>query len=253
MPEPWFFHPLPRPAAAIQLICFPHAGGGASAFRTWPEPLGPDIDLLAVRLPGRESRFAAPRYRRMTDLVTDLCAALHDRLRPPYAFFGHSLGALVAYETACRLAGTGGVEPVRLVAAASAAPHRRYRYGALHDLPDAELIDTLCEFGGMPAEVLDDHELLCALLPMIRDDFEIADTYRPAASGRLHCPVTALGGARDRSVDAADIAAWPQVTVGAGEVVTVPGDHFFVHQPESGTIRIVKDAVAVDPALGPSR
>lgn len=239
----WFHRPAPRPAAELRLFCFPHAGGGAAAFRGWPDLLDEDIEVVAVRLPGRESRFAEPRYRRMAQLSQDLSAALRPLLDRPYGFFGHSLGALVAFETARRLVADAAPAPVHLFAAACRAPQLPLDEPALHDLPSAALIERLCEYGGMPAEVLDQRDLLHVLLPTIRDDFELAETYRPARTGGLACPVTALGGRADGSVTNADLAAWRSTTTGPFSVVLVPGGHFAVNLPESRATALIGPAL----------
>jgi surfactin synthase thioesterase subunit len=239
----WFHVPRPRGEAALRLYCFPHAGGGASAYRSWPELIGADVEVVAVRLPGRESRFAEPRFRRMADVVAALCGPLSASLDRPFAFFGHSLGALVAFETACVLARAGAPSPVHLLAAASPAPGRGGRDGPLHTLPAHALIDRLREYGGLPEPVLAQHALLSVLLPTIRDDLEIGYAYHAADIGCLRCPVTVLGGVDDRSVSAEDLAGWEAVTDGPFAIRLVPGGHFFVGEAGASTMASIVEAL----------
>src|SRR6266540_72652 len=130
----WLHRPRPRPAARMRLFCFPHAGGGAAAYRSWPDLIGEDIDIVAVRLPGRENRVVERRYRRMADAVTDLCPVIRPLLTLPYAFFGHSLGTLVAFALACRLDEGDAPAAAHLFAAASRAPHAPPRGPAPYEL-----------------------------------------------------------------------------------------------------------------------
>src|SRR5690242_12788229 len=165
----------------MRLFCFPHAGGGASVYRHWPAALGEQIEVVAVRLPGRENRFGEPRYRRMAPVATDLRAVLWPWLGLPYAFFGHSLGALIAFETARRLTASGAAGPVHVFAAACRSPWATPAGPDLHTLPTGALIERLRGYGGLPTEDLADPDLLRVTLPTIRDDFEIGETYRPGA------------------------------------------------------------------------
>jgi surfactin synthase thioesterase subunit len=220
----WFLVPRPRPGAGLRLFCFPHAGGGAAAYRAWPDLVGADIEVAAIRLPGRESRFAEPCFRTMADAVEALCDALEPGLDLPFAFFGHSLGALLAHATA-RALGVAG-RPVHLFAAASGAPGHGSRE-PLHTLPADALVERLRAYGGLPDQVLHQDALISLLLPTIRADLELGYAYRPTP-GLLTCPVTALGGVDDRTVEPSGLGAWRDVTEGLFRMHLLPGGHFFV-------------------------
>jgi medium-chain acyl-[acyl-carrier-protein] hydrolase len=238
----WFYLPRPSPDAALRLYCFHHAGGGAAAYRGWPDLVGTSIEIIAVRLPGRENRFAESRFRRMADVVEALQGPLRAGLDRPYAFFGHSLGALVAYETALMLARDAALPPAHLFAAASPFPDRERPDGPggpLHALPDDTLIERLREYGGIPASILAQRGLLAVMLPTIRDDLELGSTYRAPCTGALSCPVTALAGADDGTVSEQDIARWRAATSGPFHVRVISGGHFFATEAVADTVGIV--------------
>lgn len=236
----WLSPAAGTPAGAgLRLFCLPYAGGGAGVFRGWRERLGPAIDVRGVCLPGRESRFPEPRYRRMDDLVGDLARALDGRLTDlPFALFGHSLGALVAYELAARLAAPS----VHLIVSGSRAPRFAGTEKRLSDLPDDALVEALTALGGMPPGVLAERELLAMMLPMVRDDLALADAYRPAARPPLACAVTALCGDADASAPPWSMSAWREVTQGPFTLRVLRGEHFFLH--DAGTVEEVAQSLS---------
>jgi medium-chain acyl-[acyl-carrier-protein] hydrolase len=239
----WFYVPRPCPEARLRLYCFHHAGGGAATYRAWPELVGRDVEIAAVRLPGRENRFAEPRFRRMADVIAALHGPLRASLDRPFAFFGHSLGALVAFETARVLHRGGGPAPVHLFAAASPAPGHGGRGAPLYTLPAADLIGRLREYGGLPDAVLAQHTLLDVLLPVIRDDLELGYTYHATAGGRLRCPITVLGGTDDPMMSPDDLTRWRTAAEGPFQIHLVPGGHFFVTEAAASTTASVVSAL----------
>jgi medium-chain acyl-[acyl-carrier-protein] hydrolase len=244
----WFHAPRPCPDAALRLYCFHHAGGGAAAYRGWPAAVGPCVEIVAVRLPGRENRFAEPRFRRMADVVEALEGPLRAGLDRPYAFFGHSLGALVAYETARVLARDGCPPPVHLFAAASPFPDREWRHGSrLHTLPDDVLIERLRGYGGLPEPVPAQQGMLAVMLPTIRDDLEVGATYRAPGTGGLPCPVTVLTGADDQTVSPEGLANWRMATSGSFQIRVIRGGHFFVTESVADTAGNVLTALGLRP------
>ncbi|MFG2910080.1 thioesterase II family protein [Kitasatospora sp. NPDC048286] len=220
----------PRSRARVRLVCFPHAGGAATAYRLWALDAPWDVEVCAVQYPGRGDRFDEEPEATMDGLVSGLAADLL-RERSPVAtvLFGHSMGASVAYETARRLARLG-LGPAALLVSGQPAPQLS-RAGALHDAPDGELLADLGRLEGTSRDVLEDQALLAALLPAIRSDYRVIETYRPEAGVRLRIPVTVIRAADDPEVTAAEAAGWREVTDGPCDQLVFPaGGHFYLHE-----------------------
>ncbi|MES5816913.1 alpha/beta fold hydrolase [Streptomyces sp. RG80] len=226
-----------RPAA-VRLFLLPYAGGSSSAFSSWPELLDPGIEACPVVLPGRERRIAEPPVPRMSQLVPPLIEGLVPHLRPPFAFFGHSMGALIAFETTRRLLLHGLPAPEHLFLSAACPTRSRHRNDR-HRLGDEELVTELRELSGTPPEFFDAPELVALLLPTIRADFELAETYEVPEGTRLPVPITVFAGERDPSFPPSEAKAWQRHTTGSFAHHVLPGDHFFLNdqvRPMAGTI-----------------
>ena len=243
--NPWIAYRRARPAARLRLFCFPYAGGGASVYRGWGEELPEAIEVCPVQPPGREGRIRQPPHRDLDSLVEALDQGLAEELdERPYAFFGHSLGALAAYELARRRRAAGRSGPVHLLVSAHSAPSLPDEDEPIHDLPPDRFQARLRELNGTPAEVLEHPELMNLIEPLLRADFQVNETYRHRPGEPLDCPVTAFGGFRDGEVPKARLEPWSEVSRGRFRLHMVPGDHFFL----SGTgrphlLRMVKDAL----------
>jgi medium-chain acyl-[acyl-carrier-protein] hydrolase len=234
----WVQVSRPRPAARLRLVCLPAAGGGASRYRDWPAHLPDDVEVVSVQLPGRENRFNEHPIESMEQLVDPLLDGLASSLTPPFALFGHSMGALIAFELVRRMR-LSGVAPVHLFVAGRRAPHLPKRSLDWHTLPDPELIATLGELGGIPPELLAESHILDAVLPMVRADCTVAETYVFRPQAPLSCPVSAFGGLRDKEVSPEDVRAWSRHTTGPFRVHLLPGDHFFVDSARPDLLRLV--------------
>lgn len=221
--------PRPDAAARLRLFCFPYAGGGASVYRRWTTELPAWIELCAVQPPGREERIGVAPIADLTRIVDDVADAMTPLLDRPFAIFGHSLGAALGYETARVLARRGAPEPLLLVVSGHRAPHAPRVRPPIYALPDAEFLDAIFRLDGTPADVLQSEELVALLLPALRADFTLADTYEPSSSQPLACPVRALGGAGDPFVSEAALAAWAEVTRGAFGMRMFAGGHFYLN------------------------
>lgn len=229
------------PGSSWRLFCFSHAGGGPSFFRPWPAALRPEIAVRRVLLPGRESRLDEPPFRRIADLVDPLCAALEPHLDQPYALFGHSMGAVVAYEVARRFSMAGRTGPRCLIVSGRRAPGLPGNPARLSALPDEEFIREVARLGGIPREVLSEPELLGMLLPTLRADYELSETYRPLPGGRLDCPVAAYLGTCDPETEYTQMLAWAQVTTGEFAVRVFHGDHFYLKAGRPDVLNAVRD------------
>jgi medium-chain acyl-[acyl-carrier-protein] hydrolase len=215
-------------AQSLRLICLPHAGAGASGYRAWGAGLGPGITACPVQLPGRESRAFEEPYRQMDALVGDLTDAIGELVETPYAVFGHSMGALVAFEFVRRIRRSCGAAPVHLFVAGAHAPHLSSRVAALRDLPACELATALHALGGTPSEVLTDPALLKVFAPLLRADFTVYETYRYQAEPPLDIPITAFAATADRRAGQGQVAAWRSHTSSGFQMYVLPGGHFAV-------------------------
>jgi medium-chain acyl-[acyl-carrier-protein] hydrolase len=197
-----------------------------------------------VQLPGREGRHAEPPIRSIACATDALSATLRPYLDLPFALFGHSMGAVLAYEVARRFLIETGREPNHLFVSGHRAPHLPMRKKPLHRLPDDEFVAGMRALNGTPAEVFEHPELIELLLPMLRADFELVETYGELAGPRLSCPVTAMGGDADLDVPPEDLAAWRTVTRGPFRSLLFGGDHFFVNTARVPLLETLRQALA---------
>ncbi|MGK5440467.1 thioesterase II family protein [Micromonospora sp. URMC 105] len=224
------FHPAAEDA--VRLVCLPHAGGSASFFFPMSRALAPRVQVLAVQYPGRQDRRREDNVADLHLLADQVFAALAATPQRPLALFGHSLGAVLAYEVALRMREAGLPDPVRLFASARRAPSR-YRDERVHRLGDADIIEQLRRLSGTHADTLADPDLIQLILPAVRSDYRAIETYRHRPEAVLDCPVTVLTGADDPVVSADEAADWRRHTTGEIDVHTFPGGHFFLvdHAP----------------------
>jgi medium-chain acyl-[acyl-carrier-protein] hydrolase len=226
----WLVRWRPVEAPQMRLFCLPHAGGGAAAYRAWAHCLAPQVEVVAIRLPGRESRMAEPPLRRVADVVGGLLGEVVPLLDRPHAWFGHSLGALTAFETCRALFRARLPAPARLIVSGRMAPHLPPLESPVHNAPLHDFLARLRELNGTPPEILADPVMLTGLLPMLRADFAAVETYACEPAPPLACPVSVFGGTDDRFVSAAGIDAWRQHTTAECTVRMLGGDHFFLHR-----------------------
>jgi medium-chain acyl-[acyl-carrier-protein] hydrolase len=234
--DPWLVRPETRPTARIRLFCFTYAGGGASIYRPWTRELPPEVELCAIQLPGRESRLLEEPYAEMTALVDQLSAALDPYLDLPFAFFGHSMGALVAFEMAREIRGRRGLSPVHLFVSGHAAPQIRRRRAPVHQLPDAAFVEAIRRLNGTPEQVLENAELMAIVLPALRADLALCETYTYVSAAPLSCPISAFGGLADSEVGYDDLRAWQAETTGPFRLRLFPGDHFYLRDERTALL-----------------
>jgi medium-chain acyl-[acyl-carrier-protein] hydrolase len=228
----------------LHLLCFPYAGGGAAAYRTWRNRLPSSVQVVAAPLPGREARVREAARTRLADLVAQLADELAPHMQGHFAFFGHSMGALVAYELSHYLWARRRPLPLRLFVSAHRSPELPRPVRDLHPLPDAELIDELRRLGGTPEPVLQHAELMAMVLPILRADLEACETYVHPAHARapLPLPISAFAGADDRRVGPEGLVGWQRHTQTDFRLRVLPGGHFFLHTAQV----VLLDAIATD-------
>lgn len=225
------------PNPRVRLVCFPHAGGAASFFREWPRWLAADIEVLAVCYPGREDRIGEPCAAEMAELAGPLTDAVAPLLTGPTAFFGHSMGASVAYEVARRLADSGRPGPDTLLVSGRAAPHR-LRASDLGSQPDDVLLSDVRRRGGPLAAALDIPDLLDLVLPSIRADYRLVDSYAAQATLRpLPLALTAYYGEDDIDNPTDSVLAWAEVSPERFAARAFPGGHFFLVPHAADVVR----------------
>ncbi|HEX8353838.1 MAG TPA: alpha/beta fold hydrolase [Pyrinomonadaceae bacterium] len=229
----WLMYPRPNPAAELRLFCFPYAGSSATIFHPWARLLPPEVELVAVQYPGRGQLRNLPPYERIGPLTQAITELLVPRLNAPFAFFGHSMGALVSFEVARALRSLRLPQPAHLFVSGSSAPHLRLLRRPFHNLPDPELVEELRQLNGTPQEVLDNPELLALVLPILRADFAVCDNYVHAPGEPLGRPLTAFAGDGDRDAGPDAVAAWRQHTTAEFALRVLPGDHFFLHSAQA--------------------
>jgi medium-chain acyl-[acyl-carrier-protein] hydrolase len=237
--------PARQVAPRMRLFCFPYAGVGASAFRLWAAGLPDSVEMCAVQLPGRESRLREPALRRIDAIVAALLPALRPHLDVPFAFFGHSMGAVVASELTTALALAGDPMPQHVFLSARRAPHMPDRDPPLTGLQDAEFVAEINRrYGGIPEEVLRDQEVLELLLPCLRCDIEALESHRPTVDRLIPCPLTVFGGTEDRRATRAELDAWSATAAGAFRVRMFPGDHFYINTRRADVLADVAATLA---------
>lgn len=250
MNSPWTPRFAPRAAARRRLFCFSYAGGGAAIYRPWALAMPSDIDVAAVLLPGRESRLREAPHDSMAALLQGLLPALLPQLDLPFAFFGHSMGALVAYEAARALQRRGAPTPAKLLLSGRRAPHLPETDPPLHRLDDDAFIAEIDRrYKGIPPEVLEHRDLLELLLPGLRADMTIIETHRSDSSTPFAGPITVFGGSDDARATREQLLAWQQHTSHPLVLRQFEGGHFYFNEPRARDALIAAVAAELQ-ALG---
>ncbi|MBE9170818.1 thioesterase [Pleurocapsales cyanobacterium LEGE 06147] len=227
--NPWITCPNPNPHASLRLFCFPYAGGGALSFRGWSAQLPLTVEVCPIELPGRGMRLREAPFTQLVPLVEAIAESLLPYLDKPFAFFGHSMGALVSFEVARYLCWVCADSPAYLFVSGRRAPQLPDPDPPIHALPEAEFIEELRRLNGTPETVLANDELMQLLLPVLRADFAVLETYTYQPEPPLSCPLAALGGLQDPDVSGEMLKAWQEQTSTDFSLQMFPGDHFFLH------------------------
>lgn len=239
--NPWLPWPSTNPEASLRLFCFPFAGGGASVFRSWSRDLPSTIDVRPVQLPGRERRLMEEPYTDLSQLVMAVEEVLLPYLVEPFAFFGHCLGALVAFELSRKLKAERGLQPTALFVSGHRAPQLPDRFTPAHQLPDNEFAAELRSRNGTREEVLQNPDVMRLVLPLLRADFAVCETYHFIPADTLSCPLIAFGGTTDLAVLPEELADWSLQTSGQFAMQVIPGDHFFLQTDRPQLLRRLSD------------
>jgi medium-chain acyl-[acyl-carrier-protein] hydrolase len=231
--NPWIHIPFPSVGASLRLFCFPYAGGGAAPYRKWSELLPPAVEVCPVLLPGREARLGEKAFSNVFLLVDALALAIKPYLDKPFVFFGHSMGALVAFELTRKLRREGQPLPECLFVSARVAPSFALKRPPLNNLPEDEFTHALARFNGSEEGVLQHAELMKLLLPTLRADFALHEQYEYVEEPALDCPIVAFGGLQDVATEADGLNAWRLHTSRSFVRRMFAGDHFFLNTQQS--------------------
>ena len=234
----WLHSLTQEKSARVRLVCFPHAGGVASSFRSWSAELPPCTEVIAVQYPGRANRLMEAPVDRISTLAHFISLAFRERPPIPTVFFGHSMGGLVAFETARLLEGCATHLPRHLVLSAHPPPHVAASLPPIAHLPDAEFLRELDQrYAAIPAALMHHPDVLALLLPALRADLTAVEHRGESTGGRVTCPITAFAGREDRSATRPQMSAWQQSTSGFFELLLFPGGHFFIESQREAVIR----------------
>ncbi|HHP7245291.1 MAG TPA: thioesterase II family protein [Elainellaceae cyanobacterium] len=219
----------PNPGASLRLFCLPYAGGGALIFRDWSDQLCEEVEVCPIELPGRGTRLREKPFTRIDPLVNMIAQSLVPYLDKPFAFFGHSMGALLSFEVTHLLSQQYSSTPAHLFVSGRRAPDIPEPNPPIHPLPNADFLEELRLLNGTPEAVLTNKDLMQLLLPTLRADFELHETYVYKAKPSLRCAITAFGGFQDPDVNCEMLKAWQEQTNDTFSLQMFPGDHFFIN------------------------
>lgn len=239
----WILRPDVRPDAPLRLICVPYAGGGPAAFHSWAAELQGGAELWLLRLPGREARLQEPLMYSVDEIVRDAAAALAGQLSEPFAVFGYSVGAWIAFELVRELRSRYGLRAAHLGVAARPAPQTPLHHPVMHTLPDDLFLEVLDRrFQAIPPVIRDMPEMRELYLPMLRADTTVLETYRFRPGPLLDCAISAFGGTGDTDCSRQDLRAWREQTTSDFRLCMLPGGHFFLHTQRAPLL----DALSTD-------
>lgn len=238
---PWLILAKANPSAEMRLFCLPYAGGSPLIFCDWPSALPENIEVCPIQLPGRGMRLGETPFTRLGPLIESLVPALRPFLDKPFALFGHSMGGLICFELTRALRLRFGVEPQCLFLAGRQPPPVSDRTAATYNLPEREFIDQLRYLNGTPPEFLEQPELMRMVVPLLRAEFELCQTYVHAPGPPLTCPISVFGGLDDDEVMYEDLKNWRAFTTGEFSLRMLPGDHFFLQTAQAQLLEMISD------------
>lgn len=239
----WFSRQAPATTPKYRLFCFPYAGGGASIYREWAKELNAPVEVVSALLPGREGRMGETPYSDIRELARELVAAIPPLLDMPFFFFGHSMGAKLAYTVCLELRRQGLPQPECMMVSAARPPHIP-EPNPLYHLDNEAFIDALRRFAGTPEAILANEELMALFMPMLRADFALEEAYKHVLQLPLDIPVTAISGTDDQEVSPSEMAQWSEHSVQDVNQYRIDGGHFFINNQRLETLQIVQRILA---------
>ncbi|KUJ64430.1 oleoyl-ACP hydrolase [Streptomyces albus subsp. albus] len=238
--DKWIRRFQPAAADAPQLVCFPYAGGSASYYFPLAKALAPGIEVAAVQYPGRQERYREPCIDDIAALADAVYPAVRELADRPLALFGHSMGAVLAFEVALRLEERAGVKPEVLFTSGRRAPSRHRAEDNVYQRDDAGVIAEMRALEGTDSAVLQDPELMRLVLPALRSDYRAIETYRGAPDAAVSCPMVTLTGDADPKVGVDEARDWERHTTGDFDFRVLPGGHFFLNDHLPAIIEVIK-------------
>jgi surfactin synthase thioesterase subunit len=224
-----------------RIFCFPYAGAGATIFRAWADLLPLDVELCVPVLPGRDARVGEPPIPEMEPLIQSLLGQLIPRLTLPYAVFGHSMGAFIAFDLVHEIARRGLREPSRLFVSAQRGPSLPYLETPIFHLPDEQfLAGVVARYKSIPQPVIEQVEFMRVLLRILRADFKLVEDYKYRAATRLACPITVFGAVDDSRVTTGQLEAWAKETSDRCTLHLLPGGHFFMDSARAELLALIR-------------
>lgn len=237
----WLTCAQPNPQAKMRLFCFPYAGGSAQLYHKWAAKLPATVEVCPIQLPGRGNRMKDAPFQHVTPLVKAISKAILPYLHKPFSFFGYSMGAIIGFELTRLLQAEYGLKPLHLFVAGRTAPQVVIDKPHTYHLPDAEFLESLKDLNGTPKELMANAELMQLMIPLLRADFEVCQTYSYVPGPRLDCPMTVYGGTQDEHVSLEDYEAWQAQTTGPFKLKMFEGDHFFIHSHQQQLLQTLAD------------
>ncbi len=249
--NPWFITAKPVSNPSLRLFCFCHAGGSATVFHQWHQRLPSDIEVCAIQYPGRGHRISEALIDDYDQMVESITEGIQSKLNQPFAFFGHSMGAMLSFGVARRLRDQGLPLPCHLLLSASRAPQFELGREPLHNLAKPEFIERLKQLNGTPAEVLEHAELMEMMEPILRADFKIVETRVYQETQPLEMPFAVFGGKEDSRVNTDYLQGWQQHTNAGFWLQLFSGDHFYYLQQPNPLLKQITDLLCLTPRFAP--
>ena len=250
-PHLWIPSFRPDRHATLRLFCLPYAGGNSQVFHSWKEYLPPRVDVCPIELPGHGSRIREPLIKDADRLLEALYVGIQPYLDMEFVFFGHSMGAQLAFGLAHILRQSHGPEPSHLFLSGQKPPQLPRSCMALHELPDAALAKELGRLNGTSQKVLNDKDLMQVLLPILRADYSITETFEHPPGSPLSCGITLFGGLADPEACRQELGCWQEHTSSSAAIFMLPGDHFFIHSSQGLLLRVLTRKIGQLPAHRP--